>query len=112
MNLQLVLEILAFIIPLIHGIGVLFAAHAILFTRTSQGAIAWAFSLIFLPYFTIPLYLVFGRKKFHSYVEARRQGNRHIDHLAARLLSEQMLQRAEFGSDAERFSVFEKLTLF
>ena len=49
MNSQFVLEILALLIPLFHLAGLGFAAHATLFTRTSQGAIAWALSLVFFP---------------------------------------------------------------
>ncbi len=41
-------------------------------TRTAQGAIAWAVSLIALPYVALPLYIVFGHNKFKGYVRARR----------------------------------------
>ena len=50
--------------------------EAILKTRTSQGAIAWALSLIFMPLLVLPLYLVFGRRKFNGYRKARRMGNK------------------------------------
>jgi cardiolipin synthase len=50
--------------------------EAILKTRTSQGAIAWALSLIFMPLMVLPLYLVFGRRKFNGYRKARRMGKK------------------------------------
>ena len=112
MNLEFVLAILAVVVPLIHAAGLIVAAHAILFARTSQGAVAWAMSLIFFPYLALPLYLVFGRKKFHGYVEARRQGDRRIDHLAANLLAAVEPARASFPRECDRFEVFNHLTLF
>src|SRR5271170_7487267 len=59
MTLSLVLQILSILIPLIHLTGIGFAIHATLFSRTSQGSIAWALSLVFFPYISVPLYLVF-----------------------------------------------------
>lgn len=53
-------------------LGILTAIHAIMYTRTPQGAIAWIFALVFLPIVAIPLYLVLGRTHFPGYIEARR----------------------------------------
>jgi cardiolipin synthase len=103
MTLPTALEILSVLIPLLHAIGITFAVHAILTARTSQGAIAWAFSLVFIPYVSLPLYMVFGRQKFVGYVEARRSGDRRIDQLQP--------DRASLSADAQRFQVLEKLTL-
>lgn len=69
----------------LHLVGVVAAWHAIVYTRTSQGAIAWAILLITFPYVTLPAYLVFGRGKFHGYVKARRAGDTAIDHIARAL---------------------------
>ncbi|GLU31672.1 cardiolipin synthase [Trinickia caryophylli] len=55
-----------------HTLGVIAACHAILNTRTSQGAIAWAVSLVAMPYLTLVPYLFLGRSKFSGYVDARR----------------------------------------
>ena len=43
--------------------GLFCAVHAILSARTSQGAIAWALSLVTAPYLALPLYAFFGRNK-------------------------------------------------
>lgn len=64
------------LLALLHLLGILAAAHAILTVRTSQGAVAWAVSLLAAPYFTLIPYLILGRSKFSGYVEARRQQNR------------------------------------
>lgn len=43
-------------------------------TRTPQGAVAWAISLLTIPFVALPLYWVFGRSKFHGYIDAMRAG--------------------------------------
>ena len=53
-------------------IGLLLAADAVMRSRSSQGAIAWLFSLAAMPIIAIPLYLIFGRTKFQGYAEAIR----------------------------------------
>ena len=53
------------------GIGTAF--YAVMATRTSQGAVAWAVSLVALPFLAVPLYWVFGRDRFQGYVLARQQ---------------------------------------
>ena len=76
-------------------LGLLSAVHAIMNSRTPQGSIAWAVSLITLPYVSVPAYWVFGRNKFRGYVLARqheleliddviRQANDQITDVAAR----------------------------
>ncbi|UDG83065.1 cardiolipin synthase [Candidatus Vallotia lariciata] len=55
-----------------HVLGIFAACHAILYTRTSQGAIAWAVSLIAMPHLTLVPYLFLGRSRFKGYVDARR----------------------------------------
>ncbi len=59
----------------IHLLGLAAACHAILNTRTSQGAIAWAVSLATMPYLTLIPYLFLGRSKFAGYADARRLRN-------------------------------------
>lgn len=53
--------------------GIYSAVHAILNTRTSQAAIAWAISLSIIPLFILPLYWIFGNSRFHGYMESFRQ---------------------------------------
>ncbi|MBN3726034.1 cardiolipin synthase [Burkholderia sp. Ac-20379] len=60
------------LVALAHILGLIAACHAILNTRTSQGAIAWAVSLTAMPYLTLIPYLFLGRSKFSGYVDARR----------------------------------------
>ena len=67
-----------YLIGLIHLLGVIAALHAVYTVRTAQGAIAWAMSLLFIPYFTLIPYLVFGSRTFDAYIQARRQANREM----------------------------------
>ncbi len=52
--------------------GVLLAFDVVMRPRSSQGTIAWFIALISIPLITIPLYLLFGRTRFHGYAEAIR----------------------------------------
>jgi cardiolipin synthase len=78
-----------------HGLGVIAACHAILHTRTSQGAIAWAVSLIAMPYFTLVPYLFLGRSRFEGYVDARR-----VEYEAIREQRRDLVNSAGMQSDA------------
>ncbi len=64
------------------------AVHAVMNVRTAQGAIAWMLALVLLPMFALPLYAVFGRRRFMGYVEARRAGDAVISHLTGQLAQE------------------------
>jgi len=61
-----------------HVLGAASSIHAVMSTRTSQGAIAWAVSLNTFPYLAVPAYWVFGRSKFQGYVSARQAGDLEI----------------------------------
>ncbi|OUC11798.1 MAG: cardiolipin synthase [Alkalinema sp. CACIAM 70d] len=60
---------LSLLLGLVQVLGVLYAAHAVMSVRSSRGAIAWSLSLILLPWVAIPLYWIFGRRRFHGYAE-------------------------------------------
>lgn len=57
---------------IVHLLGVVSAVRAIMDARTPQGAIAWALALIAFPYLALPLFWVFGKRKFVGYVIERR----------------------------------------
>jgi cardiolipin synthase A/B len=60
------------VMVLMHVMGALTSVQAVMETRTSQGAIAWAISLNTFPYAALPAYWIFGRTKFYGYVKKRR----------------------------------------
>jgi cardiolipin synthase len=62
---------IAVIIALVELLGILTAIHAVMNARTSQGAIAWAISLVTFPWLALVMYAIFGRNKFNGYVLLR-----------------------------------------
>lgn len=71
-------QFFGYLIGAIHFIGALTAVHAVFTVRTAQGSIAWALSLLFIPYLTLIPYLVFGSRTFDAYIQARRQANQEM----------------------------------
>ncbi len=73
MNWQLYSEVIAAAVVLFYLMAILSAIEAIMRVRTAQGAIAWAISLLTVPYIAFPFYLVFGRNRFEGYLEQRQE---------------------------------------
>lgn len=65
---------LAAVTGVVQLLGALAAMEAVLKTRTAPGAIAWSLSLLLMPIPMLPLYWVFGRRKFRGYAKASRIG--------------------------------------
>ena len=72
MDAHLFSRIAAVVVPLVYLVGILHAIQAIMTTRTSQGATAWALALTLIPFISLPFYWVFGSIKFDEYVESLR----------------------------------------
>ncbi|WP_217446856.1 cardiolipin synthase [Cupriavidus basilensis] len=68
-------SLVAAIVLVFHLLGVVAALHAVMTVRTAPGAIAWAGSLVMMPYFTLIPYLILGSSSFAGYVNARRFNN-------------------------------------
>jgi cardiolipin synthase len=95
---------------LVHVLGIVSALHAVMKTRTSQGAIAWLISLLTFPYLTVPLYWAFGRGRFYGYVQARRQGDAKIAPTLHRLRQQHLLDaKAELPPSQASFAVLQRL---
>jgi cardiolipin synthase len=73
------LRMLSLFILVAEILGVISAVDAVMNTRTSQGAIAWAVSLVTFPYVAVPAYWVLGRSRFHGYVQAHRLADLALD---------------------------------
>jgi len=87
-----------------HVLGFLSSIDAVMSTRTSQGAIAWAVVLNTFPYVAVPAYWILGRSKFHGYVTARQQGHFEIRGLTEQVKTyeEQFVSGASAESPATR----------
>lgn len=69
----------------IEGLGVLSAVHVLMRGPTPQGVIAWIFFLVTLPIVAVPLYWVFGPRKYDGYIDARRSTATPFDPVVDRL---------------------------
>ncbi|KZL21798.1 putative cardiolipin synthase YwiE [Pseudovibrio axinellae] len=54
-----------------YALAVICAIREIMYSRTSQGSIAWLLSLFFLPMPTVFLYFIFAWKRLDDYIEVR-----------------------------------------
>src|SRR5690606_15921758 len=88
---------ISLLVAAIYLLAILSATRAILHTRTAQGSMAWVLALLLMPFLTLPLYWVFGRKKFHGYV-SRRQ--RSLARTQERLMTIEALNAAEDQPDS------------
>ena len=79
MALKKKVKMLVHVFALFQILGLISSVHAVLNTRTPQGAIAWAVSLNTVAVVAVPAYWVFGRSKFHGYVNAWRDASLSID---------------------------------
>ena len=90
-------------------LGILSAVSALLSKRSSGSAIAWAVSCLTFPYLAVPLYWVFGRRRFHGYVLARRSKNAHVREMATPLRHHAPKQTVQSREIQQVCRVFEKL---
>ncbi len=97
------------VVIIFYFLGVIAALDAIWKGRTSQGSVAWAVSLILFPYLAVPLYWMFGDRKFHGYLNARRSGDLKINDIAHDL-KDKLIQKDLISSNEHQdFTVLEKL---
>lgn len=83
---------------LLYGLGTLAAIDALWQGRTAQGTVAWCLALIATPFIAIPLYLLFGSRRFHGYLRARKHDHEDLNRcadLAQKALAPWVQQRCE-----------------
>lgn len=64
--------LLGILAVVVHALGIVNAAHAVMNVRSSRGAIAWSISLVTFPWLAVPLYWILGRTTFQGYAELLR----------------------------------------
>ncbi len=62
----------------VHCLGIVTAAHAVMVVNSYRAAIAWGISLITFPWFAIPLYWILGKNEFQAYSQALQ--NAYLEH--------------------------------
>ena len=65
------LPLLSLLALLFHVGGALSSIHVLMSGRTPQGAIAWIGFLVTIPYLGVPLYWIFGPRRYNGYVDSR-----------------------------------------
>ena len=58
---------------ILYMVGILHLLHVLMHVRTSQGTVAWAVSLLCVPFVAIPLYWLLGRTRFTRNIGGRRE---------------------------------------
>lgn len=53
-------------IVVLHLSGFILAINALFQSRTPQGALAWFLGLVLFPYLSVPLFIAFGRRRYHD----------------------------------------------
>ena len=92
-----------------HLLGMASSWDAVMTGRTPQGTIAWIFSLVTIPYVSVPLYWVFGRRRYQGYVDARRAGHTSINVVAEDLRGRAGEHVTLLDEDDRHFEVLEQL---
>lgn len=86
------------------------AGHAIMHARTSQGTIAWALSLVTVPFIALPAYWILSQRKFSGYVKARRAGDVRVKGMPGDLVAKSFPNiRAPLPGDLQRWRPLENL---
>ena len=88
LNGDTVFTIIAIVVHLVEILGIIAAVHAIMNVRTSQGAIAWAISLVTFPWLALILYAIFGRNRFKGYVLLRSSRDEAIHHVSEDIIKQ------------------------
>ena len=91
---------------IVHGFGIVTAAHAVMVVRSSRGAIAWGISLITFPWLAIPLYWILGKNEFQEYAEALKKAYLEKHHLVSQAYDAILEHKAVLP---DRLATIEKL---
>ncbi|MDH5325158.1 MAG: cardiolipin synthase [Gammaproteobacteria bacterium] len=102
-------SLFATVLVVVWLLGLGYSVNAIMTARTAQGAIAWAVSLVTLPIISLPLYWIFGQRKFYGYVYSRRAGDLKINQIAADLSLKYLNRKATLPDRSAKYQVLEKL---
>jgi cardiolipin synthase len=97
------------VVLIMHILGFTSSIHAVMSTRTSQGAIAWVISLNTFPYVAVPAYWIFGRSKFQGYVTARHTDDEKLRQVLQDLPSSVNSFRVDLATEHPDAAALEKL---
>ena len=64
-------SVIAIASVILYTLAIVCSVREIMYSRTSQGSVAWLLSLFFLPFPTVPLYFIFAWKQLDDYAQIR-----------------------------------------
>jgi cardiolipin synthase len=99
-------SIFSVVTVIVHSLGIITAAHAVMVVRSSRGAIAWGISLITFPWLALPLYLILGKNQFQAYAQALQEAYREHYQLVSQVYGTILEFKAVLP---DKFSTLEKL---
>ena len=102
------LTVLIFLI--LHITGFFMSLQAVMQTRTSQGAVAWAISLNTFPLVAVPAWMVFGDSGVENYVATRQAGLIKVRPLAEKLIGNLEAAEASVNSTSAAMQTLAKLS--
>lgn len=76
---------LGLLLLIFEALGIMSVVHVLMRGPTPQGVLAWIFFLITVPIFAVPLYWIFGPRKYDGYIDARRSTGAPFDGVVDRL---------------------------
>ena len=103
------LSIIGFGLFVFSVLGIISAIQAVLTARTSQGAIAWAVTLLTWPLVAVPAYWILGRNRFRGYVDARRDRRDSVFAVLDEVRGSMKPYVIDFGTEFGDAKVLEKL---
>ncbi|MGD1898580.1 MAG: cardiolipin synthase [Phormidesmis sp.] len=93
------LSIYSAVSVVVHTLGAMNAAHAVMKVKSSRAAIAWSISLISLPWVAIPLYWILGKSKFQGYSSTIQAAYKQHEDLVELAYSEILDYKADLPSE-------------
>ncbi|MGI9516369.1 MAG: cardiolipin synthase [Pirellulaceae bacterium] len=101
--------IFGIVLTVFEVLGIISAIAAVMYARTSQGAIAWAAVLLAIPFISVPLFWIFGRSKFNGEVSLRRSRDEKVQAGIAELRKRTEPWRLELADEFGNARVLEQL---
>lgn len=106
-------RVIAAAVLLMHVLGAISSVNAVMSTRTSQGAIAWAVSLNTFPWVAVPAYWVFGYSTFDGYEILRLREQQEVSGPKEKMIEELqrngMLIEPQTGQEQNRVQLLQNL---
>ena len=101
------------LITLTYLLGIYLAVRVVMYDtqRLAQSTVAWAISLVLIPWFAIPVFMLIGERKFVGYVKARRLDKMRLLNLAPGIWDARVRHKnARDESDGLSMRTMEKLS--